>query len=173
MAPFQYATSFAGDTNEVGLINNDIAKFSNSRGYGVGLSCEETLDEELNSEDPVTLFACITVGGVPPKCEKPADQVSLTFLSGSDTVFVKDACDSRLKKYIVSQEFDGVRTLVSEQKAYQREHQVFRGTNVDDSPDLKLNSNEKTLAFAGYTTMISGYTPYYHNYRLELKCSEV
>ena len=91
------------DTNEVGLINNDIAKFSNSRGYGVGLSCEETLDEELNSEDPVTLFACITVGGVPPKCEKPADQVSLTFLSGSDTVFVKDACDSRLKKYIVSQ----------------------------------------------------------------------
>ena len=179
MAPVSYTSAFAGEVNQVALVNQDVAKFSDARGYDTGsksVSCEETLDADLNAENPVKLLACTTSKYVPTNCPRPSDQVSLTFLSDSDLVFVKDSCESRLKKYVTTQEFDGVYTLVSEQKVYQSKHQVFRGTAIDDSPDLKFSSYEKTLALTGFTSLkkaaFASVPSYYHNYRLKLQCIE-
>lgn len=180
MAPASFIDSFAGNVNQVALINQDVAKFSNTRGYQTkysSVSCEETLDANLNAENPVTVLACTTSNSTAQNCSRPADQVSLTFLPNSDLVFVKDACESRLKKYVTTQEFDNVVTLVSEQKTYQAKHQKFRGTNIDDSPDLKLNSFDKTLTLTGVTSIakaaFSTVPRYYHRYRLRLQCAEV
>lgn len=180
MAPASYTAPFVGDVNQVALVNQDVAKFSNTRGYDSGyksVSCEEALDADLNAEDPVKVLACSTGDFVSTSCPRPAEQVTLTFLSNSDLVFVKDACESRLKKYVITQEFDGVFTLVSEQKAYQAKHQVFRGTSIDDAPDLKFNSFGKTLTLNGFTSLkkaaFASVPTYYHSYRLRLQCAEV
>lgn len=182
MAPSSYSATFAGGVNEVALVNRHIAKFSNSKGYqgewgSERLSCEETLDAELNPEDPVLLQVCtLPPSSVTPNCPRPSDQVSLTFLSDSEVVFVKDACESQLRKYLITQEFDRVFTLVSEQKYYQDKHQKWAGTKRDDSPDLKFNTYDRTLSLSGSTYIRrAGFStvPYYfHEYRLKLQCAE-
>lgn len=171
MAPYPHAASFAAEQNQIGLVDLDIAKFSNIGAYSVPLNCEETIDPELDPENPVTLFACNSAGAPFKRCKNPSDTIALTFISDTDKLFVRDACESRLKKYVVAQEFDGVRTLVSEQKSYQQQHQVFKGTNVEDSADLKFNTNDKTLSLAGFTTVRRGFRNFYHPYRLRLECA--
>jgi len=172
MSPAGYTSHFWRDENQVGLVDLGVAKFSDVRGYHSSPGhCEETLVHELNPADPVRVLTCSSKGAGFVNCRTPQNNITLTFIEDSNTAYVKDVCESRLRKYLVTQNFDGARTMISEQKKYQEDHQIFHGTAIDDAPALKFHTHDKTLVVNGFSRLTKGYSNFYHNYVLRLQCT--